>query len=150
MKKSRLSKQDRELVAAAIKAVKKPVMQYWRAKATPQVAAALRLDSGKIITSTNLVADVASLSICAEPVAITEARNKHDNAITAIVAVYHKPGMEPRVIPPCGHCREIITDYAPGAWVVMREPGSEALFRVKAKDLLPLKYAEFWDGKTLL
>jgi cytidine deaminase len=151
MKRKTLSLADKELVQAAVRAVKKPSMQYWGKADFAQVGAALRLDNGKIITATNLVADVASLSLCAEPTALAQAARMPLRKVTAIVAVYlPKGGTDPKVIPPCGRCREIITDYAPHADVILREPGDERLFKLHASVLLPFKYASFWDGKDLL
>ncbi len=150
MEKRPLSPEDQALVKAAMDAVKKPVRQPEGGSAPALVGAAMRLDNGKIVTAVNLMADVGSLSVCAEPIAIAEANKFPEQKIQASVAVYLRPGQEPRVIPPCGKCREIITDYAPGAEVVMRDPGSEALFKVKAADLLPWKYASFWQGSELV
>jgi cytidine deaminase len=150
MKKQSLVPHDKALIAAAIEAAKKPVLQLWREEAPALVASALRLDDGRIITSTNLMADVGSLSICAEPIAIAEAVRHTDRKIESIVAVYHVPGHEPKIVSPCGRCREIITDYAPDALVILRQPGTDETFKVKATDLLPLKYAEYWHHRELL
>jgi cytidine deaminase len=150
MKKLPLVPHDKALVTAAIEAAKKPVLQLWREKAPALVAAALRLDNGQIITATNLIADVGSLSLCAEPIAIAEAARQTNRKIESIVAVYHLPGHEPKVVSPCGRCREIVTDYAPSAYVVLRDPGKKKHFKVKAGDLLPLKYGSYWNHKELL
>jgi cytidine deaminase len=150
MKKQALGPSDRTLVAAAIEAAKKPVRQLWDDKAPPFVAAALRLDNGKIITAVNLTADVGSLSSCAEPLAIAQAVRQPGRKIESIVAVYHDPGLEPKIVSPCGRCREIITDYALDAAVILREPGTAKTFKVKARELLPLKYADYWNHRELL
>jgi cytidine deaminase len=113
------------------------------------VGAALRLEGGKIITSCNLIADVGGLSVCAEPIAIAEA-GKHGKKIEAIVAVYYAPDQEPRVISPCGRCREAIADYALGCHVILREPGSSSLFKARAQDLLPMRYSEYWKNGQLI
>jgi cytidine deaminase len=151
MKKEDISPDDRDLVAAAIKAAKTPVAQMSGEKKAPAlVASALRLSGGSIITSVNLLADVGSLSVCAEPIAIAEAIRQPDKRIETIVAVYHQAGQEPQVIPPCGRCREAITDYAEGCFVILRQPGDSGLFKVKAGELLPLKYAEYWRAGLLI
>ncbi len=150
MKKITLTTHDKALVAAAIEAAKKPVLQLWREKAPSLVATALRLDNGQIITATNLIADVGSLSVCAEPIAIAAAVQQPNRKIEAIVAVYHDPGLEPKIVSPCGKCRELITDYARDAYVILRAPGTKKNFKVRAKELLPLKYAEYWNHRELL
>ncbi|MDD9900266.1 MAG: cytidine deaminase [Alphaproteobacteria bacterium] len=149
MKRLSLTDQDKDLVAAAIKASKVAVRQLWDEKSHALVTAAVRLDNGDIITARNITADVGSLSQCAEPSAILEANLQTDRSITAIVAVYHDPGHEPKVIPPCGRCREFITDYARNAFVIIREPNTDDIFKVKADDLLPYKYGDFWNHRVL-
>ena len=150
MKRQDISPADNTLVAAAIAAVRAPVRQFSGEKAPALVGAAIRLNDGSIITSINLIADVGGLSVCAEPIAIAQAVRHHDKTIEAIVAVYHAPGHEPCVISPCGRCREAITDYARDGFVILREPGKTDLFKVKALDLLPLKYAEYWQNYQLI
>lgn len=149
MKKQDISPADHALVAAAIEAVKKPVLQLSGERAPALVGAALRLEDGRIITSVNLIADVGSLSMCAEPIAIAEAVKHPDKKIEAVVAVYHMAGQEPRVISPCGRCREALADYALDSFVILREPGTAALFKARAADLLPLRYAEYWQAGQL-
>src|SRR3989338_9237994 len=103
MKKNELSSPDHALIAAAVEVARKPVLQLFGEKAPALVGAAIRLEGGMIITSVNLIADVGSLSICAEPISIAEAVRHHpEKKIEAIVAVYHAPGHEPRVVSPCG------------------------------------------------
>ena len=151
MKKLKISPADKVLVAAAVKAVKTPVHQPCEGKKAPAcVGAAVRLSDGSIITSINLIADVGGLSVCAEPIAIAQAVRHTDKKIEAVVAVYYVPGQEPCVVAPCGRCREAITDYAAGSSVILRTPGKATLFKVKAPDLLPLKYAEYWQGDKLI
>ena len=150
MKKQDISPVDNALVAAAVAAVKTPVRQFSGGEAPALVGAAIRLNDGSIITSVNLIADVGGLSVCAEPIAIAQAVRRTDKKIEAIVAVYYEPGHEPRVISPCGRCREAITDYAPGGFVILREPGQADLFKVTALELLPLKYAEYWRDDKLI
>lgn len=150
MKKKSLTAADRKLVAAAVKAVKKPVLQLNGETSPALVGAALRLKGGKIVTSVNLMTDVGSLATCAEPIALAQAAQMPDHPVEAIVAVYNAPGQEPVVIPPCGRCREAITDYALECDVILREPKTAKLFKVNAGDLLPFRYAQFWRAGRLV
>jgi cytidine deaminase len=150
MKKHPLTAADKALVKTAIEVAKKKALLLWGEKGTPKVAAAVRLDDGHVITSVNLRLKPSNLSTCAEPVAISEAARQPDRKIKSLVAVYHEPGTEPKVVPPCGQCREILIGYAPDAMVILREPGKKKLFRVKVADLLPLKFADYWHHKELL
>lgn len=149
MQRFPLTADDLALVQAAKDKVVKPVIHFSGTHRPAPVASALRLDNGEVLTAINLKADVASLSVCAEPMIIGEARQRIDRKIETIVAVYYQEGREPRVIPPCGRCRELMTDFMDGM-VIMREPHSDELFKVRARDLLPFKYADYWDQKVLL
>lgn len=149
MQRFPLTADDLALVEVAKDKVKKPVIHFSGIHRPAPVGAALRLDNGEVIASINLKADVASLSVCAEPMIIGEARQRTDRKIETIVAVYYQEGREPKVIPPCGRCRELMTDFMDGM-VIMREPNTDELFKVRARDLLPFKYADYWNEKTLL
>jgi cytidine deaminase len=70
--------------------------------------------------------------------------------IKAVVAVYHDPGLQPKIISPCGRCRELITDYAKDGYVILRDPGTRKTFKVKSGELLPFKYADYWHHRELL
>ncbi len=59
------------------------------------------------------------------------AASAEDTDITAIVAV----GREGVIVPPCGICRELISDYAPECQVILGEGRS-----VGVGELLPEKY----------
>lgn len=150
MKKHELSPSDHDLIAAAVEASGNPVLQLDGQKAPALVSSALRVAGGRIITSINLIADVGSLSVCAEPIAIAEAIRQPGKKIEAIVAVYHEPGQEPRIISPCGRCRELIADYAADSFVILREPKSATVFKVNATELLPLRYSEYWQNGRLV
>lgn len=149
MLKSDLTPQDIELVQAAIAAAKKPVLHINNEKCPALVTAAGRLDNGEIITGSNLMTDVGSISMCAEPFVINESNRREGRSVTTIVAVYHQPGFEPKVIPPCGRCREVIVDFMTAGHVILRDPGSDKLYKVKPAELLPLRYGDFWKGDTL-
>lgn len=149
MKKEPLTKDDLALVEAAVATAMEPVLQIENVRAPALVSSALRLDNGEVITSQNLIADVGSISMCAEPQAVAQANRRPGRTIETIVAVYHQRGHEPLVIPPCGRCREIITDFTRG-FVILREPGTRELYKVRAADLLPYKYGDYWNGDDLI
>ncbi|MEZ0261393.1 MAG: hypothetical protein ACAH80_10310 [Alphaproteobacteria bacterium] len=149
MLKLDLTSQDHELVKIACDAAKRPVLHINNEKCPALVTSAARLDNGDVVTGSNLMTDVGSISMCAEPFAINEANRREGRSVVSIVAVYHQPGFEPKVIPPCGRCREVIVDFMPNGHVILRDPGSEKLYKVKPPELLPLRYGDFWKGDTL-
>ena len=95
------------------------------------VGAALRTKSGKMFSAVHLEAYVGRAAICAEAIAIGMAAAAGDTEIEIIVAVDSKG----RVVAPCGMCRELISDYAPGCKVIITEEEITTI-----SELLPSKY----------
>jgi len=132
-----LSDGDKELVAAATRAIKERYRNDWQ-----EVGAAMRTRDGRIVTGVNIDAYIGRIAVCAEAIAIgrsiTEAG---DSGIETIVAVRHpKPGEpgEIAVVSPCGICRELIHDYDAEACVIV--PGNGGAEIVMIGELLPNKY----------
>jgi cytidine deaminase len=105
-----------------------------------EVGAALRTRSGKIFSAVNVKANVGRVSVCAEAVAIGMAASAGDTDIERIVAV----DQQGRVISPCGMCREMISDYAPEADVIV--PGDNGWEVLKVAELLPHKFCKIKTG----
>ncbi|WP_203330770.1 cytidine deaminase [Rhodovastum atsumiense] len=128
---------DHDLIATA-RAVLERHYQPFR----HTVAAALRSHDGRVWTGVHLGATVGRLQICAEAVALGRAVLEGDGSIATAVAVRHpKPEedeQEIAVVSPCGACREMITDYAPHALVIV--PYAAGLVKVLVGALLPLPY----------
>jgi cytidine deaminase len=101
-----------------------------------EVGAALRTRSGKIFSAVNVKANVGRVSVCAEAVAIGMAAATGDTDIEMIVAV----DLKGRVISPCGMCREMISDYAPQAGVIVSGDDGMEIFQIA--DLLPHKFCK--------
>ena len=91
---------------------------------------------GEIITGLHVETSVGRVALCAEAIAIGSALSDGAAEIVAVAAVnYPERGqgrLEPHVISPCGMCRELIADYAPGAAVAMADGRW-----LRASDLLP-------------
>lgn len=87
-------------------------------------------------------ASVGSCDICAEWAAISMAVAAGDEELEAIVAVKWRPGWkEALVVPPCGTCRELISDFGDVA-VIYRTNGT--VRKAPVSKLLPCKY---WENK---
>jgi len=106
------------------------------------IASAVRGASGRIYTGLHLDTYVGRASVCAEAVALGQAMANGEQGITAIVSVRHPRPREQhqdcKVVSPCGICREMLTDFAPGASVILLR--DDAPVRVPVEDLLPAKY----------
>jgi cytidine deaminase len=73
---------------------------------------------GEVVTGVHLDAHVGRIAVCAETVALGRAGTEFGSSdVEAIVAVYHGSGGVD-VVSPGGMCREMISDYAPGAFVI--------------------------------
>ncbi len=136
---ARLSKADKELIAAATAAIKLRYRDDWQ-----EVGAALRTRSGRVFTGVNLDAYLGRMAVCAEAVALGRAIVDHGDAgIDMIVAVRHPPPGEKdqaiAVVSPCGACRELIFDYDLRARVIV--PNGKSAAVVAIGDLLPNKYS---------
>ncbi len=128
---------DTALVEAARAVLVKHYRPHWHT-----VGAALRSRDGRIWTGVHLGATVGRLSVCAEAVALGRAILEGDGTVECAVAVRHPKAEESvreiAVVPPCGACREMLTDYARDAAVIV--PGAEGPRRVGIGVLLPLPY----------
>ena len=126
-----LDKKDQQLIEAA-----KSIIALRSKPEFHEVGAALRTRTGKIFSAVNVKANVGRVSVCAEAVAIGMAAAVGDTDIERIVAVDHNG----RVISPCGMCREMISDYAPEAEVIVS--GDDGFEILKIGELLPHKFCK--------
>lgn len=132
-----LTAADLALVEAARQVIARHYRPFWH-----MVAAALRSRDGCIWTGLHLGATVGRMQVCAEAVAVGRAILEGDGTIECAVAVRHPKEHEALqeivVVPPCGACREMLTDFDPGAEVIV--PGPNGLMRMPLSVLLPLPY----------
>ena len=132
-----LTHADQELVEAAQAVLLRHYRPHWHT-----VGAALRSRDGRIWTGLHLGATVGRLSVCAEAVALGRAILDGDGTVECAVAVRHPKAEESvreiAIVPPCGACREMLTDFDPAADVIV--PGPEGPYRVPVRVLLPLPY----------
>jgi len=109
------------------------------------IAAAARTRSGRIYTGLHLDTYVGRASICAEPIAVSQAlaAGGVEDPIEAIISVRHPRPTEQnqsiQVVAPCGICREMLRDFAPDARVLLPDDAG-GLRAYSPAELLPLKY----------
>jgi cytidine deaminase len=125
---------DLELIEAARVVLRRHHRPFWHT-----VAAALRGRDGRVWTGIHLGATVGRLSVCAEAVALGRAILDGDGDVVTAVAVRHpKPDeldQSLAVVPPCGACREMLTDFGRDCLVIL--PGN---VKLPVSALLPLPY----------
>lgn len=127
----------KKLRSEAIKASKNAHSPYSQAL----VGAALLTTSGEIFSGCNVENSSFGATICAERTAICTAVAAGHKEISHIY-VYTKMGW-----PPCGMCRQVISEFASGDLIVIigSENGEEKSY--KLEDLLPLMFTSKQMGE---
>lgn len=98
------------------------------------VGAALRTRGGEIVTGANVESASYGLTCCAERVALFKALTEGKKDFVAVAVVARAKGGAT----PCGACRQLLAEYAPGATVFVAD--SAALGRIRSftvEQLLP-------------
>lgn len=129
--------EDKELVEAAQQATQKAIANYSHF----HVGAAARLESGRIITGSNIESEVYPAGLCAERTLLY-----HHQASTPedrIVALAIASSPSHRECYPCGQCRQVLHDVEKRQGlnfrVIMSGAGSATVVE-KASDLLPFTF----------
>lgn len=126
---AQLEEKDIELIEKAKDAIAR---NYDGERFFHTVGAALRTKEGKVYVGVNVY---SAHGACAELIALGDAITAGEREFETIAAVNGESG-EP--MPPCGNCRQMLSDYAPDCWVVIQEEGN--LRKVPAKSLIPHSY----------
>jgi cytidine deaminase len=116
------------LYAAALSARERAMALYSGFK----VGAALQCKDGTVVAGCNIESSSYGLTICAERNAIFKAISEGKREFTRmlIVADTSQP------TPPCGACRQILWDFAPGIEIIIANlEGKQMVFSMP--DLLP-------------
>lgn len=111
----------KRLVAAALSARMRAVAPY----SGFQVGAALLTVSGEIISGANVESASYGLTCCAERVALFKALTEGKTRFTAIAVIARAP----RGPMPCGACRQLLAEYAPGAEVFVADSAKPCRIR---------------------
>jgi cytidine deaminase len=121
------------LVKAAARARRNAVARYSGFK----VGAALLTKGGEIITGVNVESASYGLTCCAERVALFNALAGGRRNFVAIAVVARMPGGPT----PCGACRQLLAEYAPGATVLTADSRALKVVReFSVKALLPAAF----------
>ena len=95
-----------------------------------RVGAAIRTDSGKIFTGTNIENVSYSLAMCAERVAVFKAISEGHRSFTDLAIA---SSSQDRTFP-CGACRQVLFEFSPNIRIYL-EGDQKEVFRIT--DLLP-------------
>lgn len=136
-----LEPDDKALVFAAGEAAGKAYAPYSRFK----VGAAVRLESGKIITGANVENAAFPSGICAERNALAHSISSYpdDRAVTIAIAALNENGITTGHISPCGNCRQVIAEEESrnGNKIKVILAGKEKIIIIDSiSSLLPLQF----------
>ena len=138
---SELSAEDRELVAKAKEIVSDAYAPYSHF----HVAAALRLESGRIVLGTNQENASYPLGLCAERTALFQsgALYPDDPVVSLVIVGAREDGTIIKTCAPCGGCRQEMLEMADRHHhpfpVILAGPES-ALVVEDCRDLLPINF----------
>jgi cytidine deaminase len=126
-----MSDADQELLRAA-----RILLDVHHAPGVHEVAAALRLADGRMVTGLHVEASAGRASVCAESAALSAAIVA-GSPVVSIVGVLRRPGGSHHIIEPCGVCAELLGDHAPDAlvWVAV----GDGFGPVRVHELLPYR-----------
>ena len=138
-----LTKEEREVVAAAAKATNNSYAKY----SNFRVGAAVRLNNGHVVIGANQEDAAFPSGLCAERTAVFAAQaNYPDQPIKclAIVAADDN-GLRKKPVSPCGACRQVILEieerYQQPIEILLC--GTRGVYRLKSvKDLLPFSFVD--------
>lgn len=137
-----LNDQDRELLAAAKKAVSNayaPYSQYF-------VGAALRMEDGSIITGNNQENVAYPSGLCAERVALFYASSHYPDQRITSIAITAKAGnfKIKKPVAPCGACRQVMAEYQTKQKspikIIMRGESGKIRLVSSVDDILPFMF----------
>ncbi|ROP72830.1 hypothetical protein [Curtobacterium sp. PhB115] len=128
---SGMDAEDRELLRIATDVL---VRRY--RTGVHEVAAALRLADGSVVTGLHVEASAGRASVCAESAALSAAVVA-GLPVVSVVGVLRRPGGTMHLIEPCGVCAELLGDHAPDArvWVAV----GDGFGPVGVAELLPFR-----------
>lgn len=106
-----------------------------------KVGAALLTKNGKVFTGCNIENASFSPTICAERTAVAKAVSEGEREFAAIAVVGGKDGAITGICPPCGVCRQVLSEFCDGDMPVYLGKGKGEFETVKLKNLLPLGFS---------
>jgi len=125
-----------QLIAAALQAREKACAPYSKFK----VGAALQTEKGKIFSGANVESASYGLTCCAERIALFHALTSGEKDFTAIAIVARVDGGGM----PCGACRQLLSEYAPHAVVLVADSAKPKVIKeFTVKELLPGAFLDF-------
>ncbi len=127
---------EQELINAAKKAMEKSYAPYSHFN----VGAALYCGDGKVYLGANIENASFSLCCCAERNAVFRAVNDGERDFKAIAVVGGKNHKIEKYCPPCGACRQVLTEFCKEDFEIILTDGQK-IKTFKLKDIMPLGFS---------
>mgnify|MGYP004604568559 FL=1 len=127
---------EQELINAAKKAMEKSYAPYSHFN----VGAALYCGDGKVYLGANIENSSFSLCCCAERNAVFRAVNDGERNFKAIAVVGGKNHKIEKYCPPCGACRQVLTEFCKEDFEIILTDGQK-IKTFKLKDIMPLGFS---------
>ena len=127
----------KSLISAALTAAEKAYAPY----SGFFVGAALLTKGGKIYTGCNIENAAYSATVCAERTAIFSAVKEGEREFSAIAIVGGKNGKITDFCPPCGVCRQVLSEFCDGDFEIVLWNGKEHSAHT-LNQLLPLAFTK--------
>lgn len=125
-----------ELCNLAIKSMENAYAPYSGYK----VGAALLTKTGKVFTGCNIENASYTPTVCAERTAIFKAVSEGERNFTMIAVAGGKNGYISGEFPPCGVCRQVLSEFCDGNFTVLAVNGENSYSEYKLSDLLPCSF----------
>ncbi|MDD4159890.1 MAG: cytidine deaminase [Synergistaceae bacterium] len=107
------------------------------------VGAAILFDDGSVVSGCNVENGSYGLSICAERNAMAAAVNEGHLKPVAIAVVGGRQG---EICPPCGACRQFLSEFNSNLSIVLEDKGKPIVYSLR--ELLPLQFKFSGKGET--
>jgi len=134
-----LSESDRAVLQHAIDAADRLYLQ-----GVQEVGAAVRTMTGQIFAGIHFETATGFANVCGEVAALCCMVAAGHRDVETVAAVWRDPDGKHYLLPPCGRCREVISDFNPQAWVIITTISDhwdaaaiERPVKVRVADLLP-------------
>lgn len=112
---------EKTLVEAAVKALDRSYSPYSNFK----VGAALLSKSGKVYTGANIESASFTPTVCAERVAFFSAIHSGETEFSKIAIVGGRNGVIDAFCPPCGVCRQVMTEFCDSEFEIILFDGTD-------------------------
>jgi len=138
---SELSEQDTAVLRGAVEAADRLYV-----RGIQEVAAAVCTTSGALFSAIHFETSTGFATVCGEVAAICCMVAAGYRDLATIAAVWRDPDGNHFLLPPCGRCREVISDFNATAWVIITTAHNhwdvgaiQQPAKVRIAELLPLK-----------